>query len=143
MLLVDGHHPAEQLAIVDHHVVGQQGGEGLVADVVTGRPDGMAQAQRLVLANGVDVGQVGKRPDLLQLGQLALPLEEVLQLGARIEVVLHLALRPLVTMQTSRAPAETASSTAYWMAGLVDHRQHLLGWALVAGRNRPRARPPG
>ena len=45
-----------------HEVVGQQHGEGLVADVVAGHADGVAEAPRLALADEVDVGQLGDGP---------------------------------------------------------------------------------
>src|SRR5450759_50778 len=39
-------------------------------------------------------------------------------------------------MITCSMPAETASSTAYWMTGLSTSGSISLGWALVAGRKR-------
>src|ERR1700677_3116407 len=44
-------------------------------------------------------------------------------------------LRPVMS-STSCRPADTASSTTYWMAGLSTTGSISLGVALVAGRNR-------
>src|SRR5690242_1368041 len=43
--------------------------------------------------------------------------------------------RPVIS-STSVSPADTASSTTYWMAGLSTTGSSSLGTALVAGRNR-------
>ena len=51
-----------------------------------------------------------------------------------------------VMMRMSSMPARTASSTTYWMAGLVDDRQHLLGLRLGGGEEagaEPRRRDDG
>src|SRR3984957_14262538 len=49
-------------------------------------------------------------------------------------------LRPVMSSTSSR-PAETASSTTYWISGLSTTGSISLGIALVAGRNRV-PRPP-
>ena len=71
----------------DH--VGQQHGEGFVADDVTRAPHGVAEAERRLLAGEAGVagaGRVGEQR--LQFLGLAAPLERILQLIGVVEMVL-------------------------------------------------------
>ena len=129
-------------AVVDHEVVGEQHRERLVADVVTRHRHRVAEAERLALAHVVDVGEVGRELHLLQqvvLARRARGSARARSCGRSGPRSARL-LRP-VMMRMSVRPACTASSTTYWIAGLVDDRQHLLRRALGRGQEaRPEPR---
>ena len=108
----------------------QQHGERLVADVVAGRADGVAEPQRLALADVVDVGQVGDGPDLLELLELAGPFEVGLQLEGAVEVVLD---GPLVATGDDEDVGDAARHRLldHVLDGRLVHQgQHLLGLGL-------------
>jgi hypothetical protein len=67
---------------------------------------------------------------------LALRLEQLLQLlvGSKWSSIARLAAPVMKTRR--RAPAASASSTAYWISGLSTTGSISLGLALVAGRKR-------
>ena len=54
-------HLRQAIGLADHHFVREQDGERLVADDVAGAPDGVAEAERLLLANGDDLAKAGPR----------------------------------------------------------------------------------
>ncbi len=136
VLLLDVDHALEQgVARVDQ-VVAEQDREGLVADVRGGAQHGVAEALGVALADVVDHGEVAGFLDLGQPARVTLLLEGGLELVVAVEVVLEGRLLRPVTMRTSPRPADTASSTTYWIAGLSTTGSISLGVALVAGRNR-------
>src|SRR5690606_17657165 len=132
--LVDGDHLAEDLGVVDHDVVAEQHDERVVADVAAGLGDGVAEPERLALADVVDLGEVGEAADLLELGLLALVGELLLELDAAVEVVLEAALvapgddEDVVDAGPHRLLHDVLDGR------LVDDRQHLLGLRLGGGQ---------
>ena len=123
-------------------VVAQEHRERLPAHVRLGDAHRMSQAQRLALADEVDVRHLRQRPHLLQLVELPLLLEELLELDVAVEVVLDGAL------VAPRDDEDVGESRAH---GLLDHqldrrrvddREHLLGLRL-GGRQEPRAESGG
>ena len=109
------------------HVVGQDHGEGLVADQPTRAPDSVTEAQRLLLA---DIGDGARgHGGALDLGQqiaLALPLELVLELGRAVEVVLECRLAPGGDEDEVGDPGGARLVDAVLDQRSVDERQHLL-----------------
>ena len=96
----------------------------------------MAEAERLVLAHVVDVGELGRVPHLLQQVVLARSRSSACSSSTLRSKWSSIAclLRPM-TIRMSVIPACTASSTTYWIAGLSTTRQHLLRQALGRRQN--------
>src|SRR5918996_1469181 len=99
-----------------------------------GARHGVSKAERITLPGVVDGRELGDRPHLLQLVELALRLEIVLQLRRPIEVVLD---RPLTAAGHHQDVADPGTH------GFLDHeldrrrvddRQHLLGGRLGRGQ---------
>lgn len=88
-LLVHLDHPLEQGSAGGHDVVTEEHGEGLVTDVLLRAEDGVTEAEGVTLAEVVDVGEVRRRVDASQLLVLTAGLEERLELGNTVEVVLE------------------------------------------------------
>ena len=128
---------AEQGRALGHQVVRQEHGEGLVADVVAGHADGVAEAPGLVLAHEVDVGHLadahgprrGPRP--CRSARASPRARASGRSGPR-----RSSWTGPVTMRMSSIPAATASSTTYWIPGLSTRGSISFGVALVAGRKR-------
>ena len=104
-------------------------------------PDGVAETERLALADEVDVGEVGERLDLLQ-ARRSCPVPRA---PARVRCCDRSGPRDCrlprpVMMRMSSIPARTASSTTYWMAGLSTTGSISFGCAFV-DRKEPRAEP--
>ena len=127
---------ADDRPVADAHVVRQDHRERLVADEVLGHEHRVPEAELLLLADVRDLGEVADVPDLAQHLDVALLLEQVLELVVEIEVVLDRALVGGGDDDDLLDPAATASSTAYWMIGLSTSGSISLGCAFVAGRNR-------
>ena len=122
--------------LAEHQVVGQQDGEGVVADEGAGAPDGVAEAQRHLLADRDE--RAGLQRLAPQLGEFlsSLPrsLERALQLEGDVEM-LH-----------ERGLAAAGDEAELLDAGgprlldrvldqrLVDDRQHLLRHCLGGGQ---------
>ena len=79
-------------ALADAHVVGQDHRERLVADQVLRHQHGVTEPELLLLADVGQLGEVGDRPHLAELLDLALLLEQMLELVVEVEVVLDRAL---------------------------------------------------
>ena len=77
--------------LADHHVVGQDHRERLVADQLLGHQHRVAQAQLLLLAHVADLGHVADLADAAQHLDVALVLEQLLELVGVVEVVLDRA----------------------------------------------------
>ena len=128
--LVEPHHLADARLVGVHDVVAEHDRERLVADEIPGLQDGVAEPQRLLLADVGDRHQLRDLADLLEQVVLALLLEHPLQLEGGVEVVLDRVLAPPVTITMRSMPASRASSTTYWMRGRSTSGQHLLGLGL-------------
>ena len=83
---------ADARPVGDDDVVGQDDRERLVADQVLGHEHRVPEAQLLLLADVRQLGEVGDRAHLAELLDLALLLEQVLELVVEVEVVLDRAL---------------------------------------------------
>ncbi|MNY15554.1 hypothetical protein D3C86_1487740 [compost metagenome] len=129
--LIGIHHLLEHagLGLEDH--VGEQQGEGLVTDNVARAPDGVAQAQRFLLAG--EAGAAGRGQVLLQFFErlgLAAALQRRLELELAVEMVLDHA---LVAPGDEDEMLDTG--LARLVHGVLDqravhHGQHFLGHGL-------------
>src|SRR2546421_3821962 len=142
LLVVDLDHAAQKRGVVDHHVVAEQYGEGLVPDVLARHRHGVAEAERLVLADEVEGGELGERLHLLQEVVLALLLEHRLQLGLAVEVVLDRSLAPTVHHEDVADAGADRLFDDVLDGRAVDDGQHLFGDAL-ARRQEARPQPGG
>ena len=118
------------------HVVGEDDGEGLVADEVCGHQHGVAEAERLALPHVRDVDHVRDLADLLEQFELAALLEEAFELDVDVEMILDRVLAAAGDDDDVLDAGRDASSTPYWMIGLSTSGSISFGCALVAGRNR-------
>ncbi len=84
---------ADARPVGDDHVIGQDHRERLVPDEVLGHQHRVAEAELLLLADVRHLGQVADRADLAEHLDVALLLEQVLELVGQVEVVLD---RPLL-----------------------------------------------
>src|SRR5215212_4852874 len=132
---------ADRRSVSDDDVIGQQHRERLVADEVLGHQDRVSQPELLLLANVRELSEVADRPDLAELLDLALLLEDVLELGVQIEVVLD---RPLVRRGDDDDLLDAGGNRfldAVLDDRLVDQWQHFLGLGL--GRREEARAPAG
>ena len=115
-------------------VVGEQDGEGLVADEFAGHEDGVAEAERFFLANVGDVHHVGNLAhDLEQVGLAAL-FEHVLEFVADVEVVFDGLLAAPGDDDDLVAAGGHGLFDAVLNDRLVDERQHFLGLGFGGGQ---------
>ena len=77
----DVHHLLQPSRLRIQHVVGQKDGEGLVADQVARDENGVAQPQRLALADRRHGGELRNPADLIEKRRLAARVEERLEFG--------------------------------------------------------------
>ena len=118
-------------------VVGEEDGEGFVADDLFGHEDGVAEAEGFGLAGVGDRGRVWRRSARFRGGRFCFLRRGWLRArGCRRSGLPWWILPRPVTMMISLQPAATASSTPYWMSGLSTRQSISLGMALVAGRKR-------
>ena len=150
---LDGEHRAvDALEHVDHlldrrrvrvdHVVAQDDGERLVADELARDEHGVAEAERLALA---DVGEVDQVRDLADLGELlalAARLEKRLELDRDVEVILDRVLAAAGDEDDVVDAGGDRFLDAVLDDRLVDERQHLLRLRL-GGRQEPGAEAGG
>src|SRR4029453_16608550 len=135
------HQVGEQGLLLADDVVAEQDRERLVADVLLGNADGVAQPERHLLPDVVHLGHLGDGPHLGELLVLALLGQDAFQLPGTVEVVLDRALAAAGDDQDVFEAGPYRLLDDVLDRRLVDHRQHLLG--LVLGR-RQEARPqPG
>ena len=134
MVLVVG---VDQLAdarpVADDHVVGQDHRERLVADQVLGHEHRVAQPELFLLADVRHLGQVADRPHLAEHLDVALLLEQVLELVGEVEMVLD---RPFLARGDDDDLLDAGRHRL--LDGvlddrLVDQRQHLLRLRLGGG----------
>ena len=113
-------------SLADHDVIGEDDGERLVADQVLGHQHGVPETELLLLADVGDLGQVADRPDLPEHLDVALLLEQVLELEGQVEVVLD---RPLLAGGHDDDLLDTGGDGLFDRVlddRLVDEGQHLL-----------------
>jgi hypothetical protein len=115
---------------LDDQVVAEQDREGLVAHVPLGRRDGVPEAQRVALTDVVDRGHVRDLSDLLELVELALGLQEVLELERPVEVVDDRVLAPAGDDDDVGQAGPNGLLDHVLDGRLVQQRQHLLGLRL-------------
>ena len=79
-------HLLQRAGLPDHQIIGKQDRERFIVDDVTGAPDGVAQAQRLLLPDRDDFAEAGARwgQRVQALAGLA---HRRFQLEARVEIV--------------------------------------------------------
>ena len=121
---------ADARPVADDDVVGQDDRERLVADEVLGHQHGVAEAELLLLADVGDLGEVADRADLPEHLDVALLLEQVLELVGEVEVVLD---RPFLAGGDDDDlldPGRHGLLDRVLDDRLVDERQHLLGLGL-------------
>ena len=119
-----------------YDVVGEEDGEGLVADDLFGHEDGVAEAEGFGLADVDDLGELGDGLGDFEEAVLFLAAREASSSADLSKWSSMVDLPRPVTMMISVQPAATASSTPYWMRGLSTRQSISLGVALVAGRKR-------
>ena len=142
------HGPAALVEDVDHllqagdlgvdHIVGQDDGEGFIADQFLGAENGVAQAERLLLAHVADARQRGDTARDREQFLLAAALERRVELEAEVEVVFHGAFAAAGDDDDVLDAGGNGLFDAVLDDGLVDQRQHLLGNDL-GGRQKARA----
>ena len=140
-LLVGVDQLADGGPVADHDVVGQEHGEGLVADEVLGHEHRVTEAELFLLADVGDLGEVADVPDLAELLDLPLFLEEMLELVRQVEVVLD---RPLLARGDDDDLLDAGRHGLFDRVlddRLVDERQHFL-W-LRLGRREESGTPAG
>src|SRR5829696_4500398 len=139
--LEGGDQVGEQLLALVDDVVAEQDGERLLADVLLGHADGVAEAERGLLADVMDLGHVGDVADQLQLVVVALVGEQLLELDRAVEVVLDGLLAAAGDDQDVLDPGPHRLLDHVLDRGLVHQRQHLLGLRL--GRREEAGPQPG
>ena len=130
---------ADARPVADDDVVRQDHRERLVADEVLGHEDRVAEAELLLLADVRHLGQVADVADLPEHLDVALLLEQVLELVREVEVVLD---RPLLAGGDDDDlldPGGDGLLDRVLDDRLVDERQHLLRLRL---RGRQEASAP-
>ena len=128
-------------SVADHDVVGQDHGEGLMPDQVLGHQDRVSQPELLLLAHVGHLGQVADMADLAEHLDVALLLEEVLELIRQVEVVLDRALLAGGDDDDLLDARRDGLFDRVLDDRLVDQRQHLLGLRL--GRGQEAGAPAG
>ena len=124
---------ADARPIGDDDVVRQDHGEGLVADEILGHQHRVPEAELLLLADIRHLGQVADRPDLAKHLDVALLLEQVLELVRQVEVVLD---RPFLAGGDDDDLLDPGRDGLFHRVlddRLVDQRQHLLRLRLRRG----------
>ena len=117
-----------------HDVVGQDDRERLVADEVLGHQDRVPEPELLLLADVRDLGQVADVPDLAEHLDVALLLEQVLELVGQVEVVLDRALLARGDDDDLLDARGDGLFDRVLDDRLVDQRQHLFGLRLGGGQ---------
>ena len=118
----------------DH--VGQQHGEGLVADDVARAPDGVAEAERRLLAG--EAGRAGRRKighQALEFLELAAALQRVLQLVGDVEMILDHRLVAAGDEDEMLDARLARLFDAMLQHRAIDHGQHFLRHGLGGGQN--------
>src|SRR5471032_1561388 len=136
---IDVDHLLEAGHLAEDEIVGEQDGEGLVADEIAGAPHGVTEAERLLLARVADLTGF-RQPGVkrVELGLLPAAGERRFELEGMIEMILEGGLRAASDEDELLDPGGACLLDGMLDQRLVDHRQHLLRDRL--GR-RQKARP--
>ncbi len=137
-LLVDVDHLPERRRVRVDDVVAEDHHERLVADQAFGDEHGVAEAERLALADVREVDEVGDLADLGKQIRLAARLEKRLELDVDVEVVLDGVLASAGDEDDVVHARGDGLLDAVLDDRLVHERQHLLGLRL-GGRQEARA----
>ncbi len=138
-LVVDVDELADARSVADHDVVREDHRERLVADEVLGHQDGVTEPELLLLTDVRHLREIADPANHPQLLDLALVLEEPLELDRQVEVVLD---RPLLARRDDDDlldPGRDGFFDRVLDDRLVHQRQHLLGLRLGGGQE---AGPP-
>ena len=125
-LVVDVDELADAWPVADDDVVRKDDRERLVTDEVLGHQDGMPEAQLLLLTDVGHLGEVADVADLPEHVDVALLLEQVLELVRQVEVVLD---RPLLAGRDDDDLLDPGGDRLLDRVlddRLVDEREHLL-----------------
>ena len=131
--VVDLDHLGEAAGVADH--VGEEDGEGLVADDLARAPDRVAEAERLLLAGEAD--GAGRRPLAHQLveGRLLVAVaERRLELVGDVEMILDRHLAAAGDHDEMLDSGRARLLDRVLDDRLVDHGQHLLRHRLGGGK---------
>jgi hypothetical protein len=123
-------------------VVGEEDGEGLVADKLLGHEDGVTEAEGFGLAGVGDAGEVVDGVDDVEEGLFVLGFEIGFELGAGVEVVFHGGLAAAGDDDDLGAAGGDGLFDSVLDEGLVDEAEHLLGHGL-GGREKACAQACG
>ena len=123
-------------------VVGEQDGEGFVADELFGHEDGVAEAEGLGLAGVGDLRELRDGTGDLQEGGLVFCCEGGFELGAAVEVVFHGGFAAAGDDDDLGAAGADGLFDAVLDQRLVDETEHLFGHGL-GGRKEARAHSCG
>jgi hypothetical protein len=114
-------------------VVGEEDGEGLVADELFGHEDGVAEAEGFGLAGVGDAGEVVDGVDDVEEGFFILGGEVGFELGAGVEVVFHGGFAASGDDDDLGAAGGYSLFDSILDEGLVDEAEHLLWHGLGGG----------
>jgi hypothetical protein len=140
--VVDLEHRLQQLRVVNHDVVAEEDRERLGADMLAGHRHRVTEAQRVALADVVDVCHLGDGLHLLELLVLLALLQVELELEVAVEVVLDGPLAPTGDDEDVGDAGADRFLHHVLDGGFVDDRHHLLRLAL-GGREESRPQPGG
>jgi hypothetical protein len=133
LLIEDFDHLLEAGNFGVDHVVGQENGEGLVADKLAGHQDGVAEAESFFLADIGDMNHVGDgADDVKQVGFVAL-LEHGLEFIADVEVVFDGLFATAGDDEDLVATGGHGLLDSVLDDGLVDQREHFFGLSFGSG----------
>ena len=114
-------------------VVGEEDGEGLIADEVLGHEDGVAEAEGFGLPDVGDVGELRDGASDLEEGGLALPFEGGFELRRAVEVIFHGGFAAAGDDDDVGAAGGDGLLYPVLDEGLVDEGEHFLGGGLGGG----------
>ncbi len=114
-------------------VVGEEDGEGFVADELFGHEDGVAEAEGFGLAGVGDLGELGDGAGDFEECGFIFGGEGGFELGAAVEVVFHGGLAAAGDDDDLGAAGGYGLFDAVLDEGLVDEAEHLFGGGLGGG----------
>ena len=114
-------------------VVGEEDGEGLVADDLFGHEDGVAEAEGFGLAGVGDAGEFGDGAGDFEEGGFVFCGEGGFEFGAAVEVVFHGGFAAAGDDDDLVAAGGYGLFDAVLDEGLVDEAEHLFGHGLGGG----------
>ncbi len=128
--------------LAHHQIVGEQHGKRFVADELARAPDGMAEAERGLLARVGDLPRLRQaRFELLEHVFLAALAQGRLELEGAVEMIVDRALAPARDKEELLDPGRLGLLDRVMNERLVDDRQHLFRHRL--GRRQEPGSQPG